>query len=93
MTTEEKLGGSMDIRRVILTGLTALALALIVVTGALFRFKNLAWDDWKWIHPDETHMQQTFSKIHTPDEALVLSRMQDWPSWVQSVPGIRCCAR
>jgi YYY domain-containing protein len=46
------------------------AIPLLVVTmviGGYLRFTGLDWDDYKWIHPDESHMQQMLGKIHTPD--------------------------
>jgi YYY domain-containing protein len=51
---------------------TSLLLAVILVVGGYLRFTNLDWDNYKWIHPDETHMQQTLSKIHTPDSGSLL---------------------
>jgi YYY domain-containing protein len=44
-----------------------LLLAAVLVIGGYLRFTNLRWDNYKWIHPDESHMQQTLSKIHTPE--------------------------
>jgi YYY domain-containing protein len=89
-TSDQDLGVSIDTRRVILSvilsALTVVCLVCILLTGAHFRFTSLAWDDWKWIHPDESHMQQTLSKIHTPDDALVASRMQGWRAWAQDLP-------
>ncbi|MFL7792595.1 MAG: ArnT family glycosyltransferase, partial [Anaerolineae bacterium] len=42
-------------------------LIVILVIGGYLRFTHLDWDDYKWIHPDESHMQQMLGKIHTPD--------------------------
>ena len=49
-----------------------LLLAAILLVGGYLRFTNLKWDDYKWIHPDESHMQQTLSKIHSPDSGSLL---------------------
>jgi hypothetical protein len=49
-----------------------LLLAAVLVIGGYLRFANLKWDNYKWIHPDESHMQQTLSKIHTPDSGSLL---------------------
>jgi YYY domain-containing protein len=87
-TSEQTPGGSMDVRRLSLNALTALGLVAILVTGAFFRFTNLKWDDWKWIHPDETHMLNTVTRIHTPDDTQVLTRMQGWRAAVRDVPGL-----
>jgi YYY domain-containing protein len=51
---------------------TPLLLVLVLIIGGYLRFTNLKWDDYKWIHPDETHMQQTLSKIHSPDSGSLL---------------------
>ena len=47
-------------------------LVVILMVGGYLRFTNLKWDNYKWIHPDEAHMQQTLSKIHTPDSGSLL---------------------
>ncbi|MBN1810300.1 MAG: glycosyltransferase family 39 protein [Anaerolineae bacterium] len=52
-----------------------LLLAAILMVGGYLRFTNLKWDDYKWIHPDESHMQQTLSKIHTPDSGSLLENV------------------
>ncbi len=44
-----------------------LLLAAILLAGAILRFTNLGWDEDKWIHPDEAHMQQTLNAIRIPD--------------------------
>jgi YYY domain-containing protein len=44
-----------------------LLLAGILLAGAYLRFTNLNWDEGKWIHPDESHMQQTLDAIRVPD--------------------------
>jgi YYY domain-containing protein len=49
-----------------------LLLAAILLVGGCLRFTNLDWDNYKWIHPDEAHMQHTLSKIHTPESGSLL---------------------
>jgi YYY domain-containing protein len=49
-----------------------LVLVVVLMVGGYLRFTNLKWDNYKWIHPDETHMQQMLSKIHTPDSGSLL---------------------
>jgi hypothetical protein len=52
-----------------------LLLAVILIVGGCLRFTNLDWDNYKWIHPDEAHMQQTLSKIHTPEGGSLLENV------------------
>ena len=44
-----------------------IVLAVILLAGAYLRFTGLNWDEGLWIHPDESHMQQTTSYISIPD--------------------------
>lgn len=48
-----------------------LLLAAILLLGACLRFTNLNWDEGKWIHPDEAHMQQTLNIISLPDSVAL----------------------
>jgi hypothetical protein len=64
-------------------------LIFALLLGAWLRFTSLNWDNFKWIHPDESHMQQILSKIHTPDGDSALENIAVYFDTHQSPLNVR----